>query len=102
MYGLCSNGLATLKPNEKAVFRIRKETFKFHYAKPMIFAGPGTAIAPFRFLLLDKGRAIGSDLNSCLVFFGCRKQKKDYYCDARVRDIRAKPGEPGLPVLSHL
>ncbi|XP_031786787.1 NADPH-dependent diflavin oxidoreductase 1 isoform X8 [Nasonia vitripennis] len=90
-YGLCSNWLATLKSNEKAVFWIQKGTFKFDYEKPMILVGPGTGIAPFRSLLLDKAAKDG-DLSSCLVFFGCRNEKKDYHCEDDFRLLTAKYG----------
>ena len=78
--GLCSNWMATLKPGDPAVFWIQKGTFKFDYSKPMIIIGPGTGIAPFRSLLLDKATVDG-DLSSCIVFFGCRNKKKDYHCE---------------------
>lgn len=77
--GICSNWLATLKSGDKAVFWVQKGTFKFDYQKPMILVGPGTGIAPFRSLLLDKATVDG-DLSSCLLFFGCRNKEKDYHC----------------------
>ncbi|XP_011505584.1 PREDICTED: NADPH-dependent diflavin oxidoreductase 1 isoform X2 [Ceratosolen solmsi marchali] len=78
-FGLCSNWLATLKSGDEAIFWIQKGTFKFNYRKPMILVGPGTGIAPFRSLLLDKA-IVDGDLSSCLVFFGCRNKEKDYHC----------------------
>ena len=85
-FGLCSNWLATLKSNDKAVFWIQKGTFKFDYNKPMILIGPGTGMAPFRSLLFDKA-VVNRDLSNCLVFFGCRNEKKDYHCQEDFRKL---------------
>ncbi|KAJ8686661.1 hypothetical protein QAD02_022455 [Eretmocerus hayati] len=87
--GLCSNWLATLQKGDKTVFWIQKGTFKFNYKKPMILVGPGTGIAPFRSLLLDKA-VVDGDLSSCLVFFGCRNQKKDFHCQEDLLLMRQK------------
>lgn len=90
--GLCSNWLATLREGDKAVFWIQKGTFKFYRDKPMILVGPGTGIAPFRSLLLDKATVDG-DLRNCIVFFGCRNERKDYHCK---EDFRKLIDEYGL------
>ncbi|KZC12155.1 NADPH-dependent diflavin oxidoreductase 1 [Dufourea novaeangliae] len=78
-YGLCSNWLASLEKGEEIIFWIQKGTFKFAYDKPMILIGPGTGVAPFRSVLLDKS-ALYDDLSNCVLFFGCRSKKKDYHC----------------------
>ncbi|XP_012283696.1 NADPH-dependent diflavin oxidoreductase 1 isoform X2 [Orussus abietinus] len=77
--GLCSNWLASLTPGERVIFWIQKGTFKFDYSKPMILIGPGTGVAPFRSLLLDKA-VTNKNLNDCILFFGCRNEKRDYHC----------------------
>lgn len=77
--GLCSNWLANLNVGDSIIYWIQKGTFKFNNTKPMILIGPGTGIAPFRSLLLEK--AINErNLKNCLLFFGCRNQDKDYHC----------------------
>ena len=78
-YGLCSNWLATLTEGDKVIVWIQKGTFKFAYDKPMILIGPGTGVAPFRSVLLDKS-ALHDDLSDCVLFFGCRNKEKDYHC----------------------
>ncbi|XP_076162157.1 NADPH-dependent diflavin oxidoreductase 1-like [Ptiloglossa arizonensis] len=78
-YGLCSNWLATLTKGDKVLFSIQKGTFKFEYNKPMILIGPGTGVAPFRSLLLDKS-SLHNDLKNCVLFFGCRNKEKDNHC----------------------
>ncbi|CAL7938703.1 unnamed protein product [Xylocopa violacea] len=78
-YGLCSNWLANLTVGEKIIFWIQKGTFKFDYNKPMILIGPGTGVAPFRSVLLDRS-ASDDDLRDCILFFGCRNKNKDYHC----------------------
>ncbi|KAK2588720.1 hypothetical protein KPH14_001610 [Odynerus spinipes] len=77
--GLCSNWLANLKVGSKLIFWIQKGTFVFPSNVPTILIGPGTGIAPFRSLLLEKA-AMKQDLSSCLLFFGCRYKDKDYHC----------------------
>ncbi|XP_066582107.1 NADPH-dependent diflavin oxidoreductase 1-like [Prorops nasuta] len=78
-FGLCSNWLAALKFKDKIIFWIEKGTFKFAEEKPMILIGPGTGVAPFRSLLLEKA-ALNEDLSNCVLFFGCRNKDKDYHC----------------------
>lgn len=77
--GLCSNWLANLNIGDSVIYWIQKGTFKFDYEKPMILIGPGTGVAPFRSLLLEKA-ANHKNLKDCLLFFGCRNQEKDYHC----------------------
>ncbi|CAB3396765.1 unnamed protein product [Caenorhabditis bovis] len=76
--GLCSTYLSRLQLGDKVFCRVRKGTFKFPDAdKPVICVGPGTGIAPFRSFLTQRN-ALTSERNS-LLFFGCRKEKADYY-----------------------
>ncbi|XP_011312374.1 NADPH-dependent diflavin oxidoreductase 1 [Fopius arisanus] len=77
--GLCSNWLASLKKGEKLVCSLQSGTFIFDGTKPMILVGPGTGIAPFRSILLER-EATGVNLKDVLLFFGCRNQKKDFHC----------------------
>ncbi|KAK0099209.1 hypothetical protein PV326_000046 [Microctonus aethiopoides] len=77
--GLCSNWLASLRTDEKIICWIQKGTFKFDYDKPMILIGPGTGIAAFRSMLLDRA-AMKQSLNDTILFFGCRYKNKDYHC----------------------
>ena len=77
--GLCSNWLASLKPGDETIFSIQKGTFKFDCEKPMILIGPGTGVAAFRSLLLERC-ARNDDLTNTLLFFGCRNKDKDYHC----------------------
>lgn len=77
--GLCSNWLARLKVGDPVIYWIQRGTFKFEWNKPMILIGPGTGVAPFRSLMMEKAVADGN-LKDCLLFFGCRNQEKDYHC----------------------
>ncbi|XP_033220505.1 NADPH-dependent diflavin oxidoreductase 1 [Belonocnema kinseyi] len=77
--GLCSNWLARLKGGDSVIYWIQRGTFKFDWVKPMILIGPGTGVAPFRSLMMEKGRVDGH-LKDCLLFFGCRNREKDYHC----------------------
>lgn len=78
-FGLCSKWLASLKNNNKVIFWLQKGTFRFDNNKPMILIGPGTGVAPFRSLLLEKAKE-EKDLKECILFFGCRNKSKDYHC----------------------
>ncbi|KYN34593.1 NADPH-dependent diflavin oxidoreductase 1 [Trachymyrmex septentrionalis] len=78
-FGLCSKWLASLNNNNKVIFWLQKGTFRFDNNKPMILIGPGTGVAPFRSLLLEKIKK-GKDLKECILFFGCRNESKDYHC----------------------
>lgn len=93
-YGLCSTWLASLECADKIIFWIQKGTFKFTYDKPMIFIGPGTGVAPFRSVLLDKA-ALNQSLINCVLFFGCRNKEKDYHCRD---DFEALSKDRGLKV----
>ncbi|KAL0122246.1 hypothetical protein PUN28_007176 [Cardiocondyla obscurior] len=77
-FGLCSKWLASLKNNDKLIFWLQKGTFQFSN-KPMILIGPGTGVAPFRSLLLEKAKT-EKDLKEYILFFGCRNKNKDYHC----------------------
>ena len=77
--GLCSNWLARLEPNSEINFWVQEGTFSFNYNEPMILIGPGTGVAPFRSLLLEKASK-NENLSNCVLFFGCRYQEKDYHC----------------------
>ncbi|XP_054009179.1 NADPH-dependent diflavin oxidoreductase 1 isoform X3 [Hylaeus anthracinus] len=88
-YGLCSNWLGRLTEGDKIIFWIQKGTFKFAYDKPMILIGPGTGVAPFRSVLLDKS-AMHSDLSNCVLFFGCRNREKDYHCKHDFQYLKEK------------
>ncbi|XP_011702761.1 PREDICTED: NADPH-dependent diflavin oxidoreductase 1 [Wasmannia auropunctata] len=78
-FGLCSKWLAGLKSNDKVIFWLQKGTFRFDNDKPLILIGPGTGVAPFRSLLLERAKK-GKDLKECILFFGCRNENKDYHC----------------------
>lgn len=78
-FGVCSKWLASLKNNDRVIFWLQKGTFRFNNNKPMILIGPGTGVAPFRSLLLEKAKQ-EKDLKDCVLFFGCRNKNKDYHC----------------------
>lgn len=78
-FGLCSEWLAGLRSHDKVVFWLQKGTFKFIRDKPMILIGPGTGLAPFRSLLLERA-VMDKSLQDYALFFGCRNKERDYHC----------------------
>lgn len=78
-FGLCSKWLANLKNNDKVIFWLQRGTFRFDNEKPMILIGPGTGVAPFRSLLLERAKK-EKKLTESVLFFGCRNENKDYHC----------------------
>ncbi|XP_056288353.1 NADPH-dependent diflavin oxidoreductase 1 isoform X3 [Pseudoliparis swirei] len=79
--GLCSSWLASLDPAQGEVYVpqwVKKGTLKFpkENTTPVIMAGPGTGVAPFRSALQER-RAEGKNAN--ILFFGCRSESKDFY-----------------------
>ncbi|XP_014467335.1 PREDICTED: NADPH-dependent diflavin oxidoreductase 1 [Dinoponera quadriceps] len=78
-FGLCSEWLASLRNNDKLVFWLQGGTFRFAKDKPIILIGPGTGLAPFRSLLLERALTDES-LRDYALFFGCRNKERDYHC----------------------
>lgn len=78
-FGLCSKWLASLMKGDEIIFWLQKGTFQFDNNKSMILIGPGTGVAPFRSLLLEKA-ITETDLKDCVLFFGCRNEQKDFHC----------------------
>lgn len=81
--GLCSNWLKSLSVGNTIRGVIKKGTFKFPKddSTPLIMVGPGTGLAPFRSLLMEKRlRWDTSAEPMCTLFFGCRGEKLDFHC----------------------
>lgn len=86
--GLCSNWLKQLKCGDEIQAVIKKGTFKIpnvgDSVTPIIMVGPGTGLAPFRALLLQRFYALENSKNGqqplYTLFFGCRNEKADFHC----------------------
>ncbi|XP_041262697.1 NADPH-dependent diflavin oxidoreductase 1 isoform X2 [Onychostruthus taczanowskii] len=90
--GLCSTWLASLNPEQgdiRVPLWVKKGGMKFPAdpATPVIMIGPGTGVAPFRAAIQERV-ALGCRGN-CL-FFGCRYQSKDFYCQTEWEELVAK------------
>uniref|UniRef100_A0A8C5JNN8 NADPH-dependent diflavin oxidoreductase 1 n=1 Tax=Junco hyemalis TaxID=40217 RepID=A0A8C5JNN8_JUNHY len=90
--GLCSTWLASLNPEQGDVrvpLWVKKGGMKFPAdpGTPVIMIGPGTGVAPFRAAIQERV-ALGRRGN-CL-FFGCRHQSKDFYCQAEWEELVTK------------
>lgn len=87
--GLCSNWLKQLKCGDEIQAVIKRGTFKIPNdaqttSIPLVMVGPGTGLAPFRSLLLQRLCRHKDQSNvpnySCTLFFGCRGEKLDFHC----------------------
>lgn len=86
--GLCSNWMKHLKNGDEIQAVIKKGTFKIPNNEsgdvPIVMVGPGTGLAPFRSLLLQKLHRLKSQPNAqpylYTLFFGCRGEKLDFHC----------------------
>ncbi|KAG1654611.1 NADPH-dependent diflavin oxidoreductase 1 [Nymphon striatum] len=77
--GLCSNWLASLSKGDVVPLKI-KSTNSFCFPKgdePVIMVGPGTGVAPFRSFIQER---MVNNIGKNYLFFGCRNEKKDYFC----------------------
>lgn len=84
--GLCSNWLKQLKCGAEIQAVIKKSTFKIpsNLTTPIVMVGPGTGLAPFRSLLLQRQHQLKDQSNwqsfPFTLFFGCRGEKLDFHC----------------------
>lgn len=81
--GLCSNWLKSLNVGDAIRAVIKKGTFKFPKddGTPLIMVGPGTGLAPFRSLLMEKRLQWNETVKQMFtLFFGCRGEKMDFHC----------------------
>jgi len=80
--GLCSSFIRDLRPGDKVTAGIHSGTFHLPNSEdvPMVMAGLGTGLAPFRSFIQERAIAL-KDRNrtgDMLVFYGCRHRSKDY------------------------
>lgn len=80
--GLCSNWLKNLKVGNQVYATIKPGTMKIpkDLEIPIIMIGPGTGVAPFRSLLLQRELRDEFNKGELILFFGCRNQYKDFHC----------------------
>lgn len=89
--GLCSNYLADLKENDGITAWIKNGSFKFpNDSKPAIMVGPGTGMAPFRNLILERFQENAASYNNLILFFGCRGENLDFHCKSDLTDLHSK------------
>lgn len=94
--GLCSNYLASLKPNSGQVdsklrFMIRRSSFKLPRddKTPIVMIGPGLGIAPLRsFIEARASREAMAENN--LLYFGCRFENSDFYFRSELESYAKK------------
>lgn len=84
--GLCSNWLKQLKCDDEIQGVIKKGTYKIpsDLTTPIVMVGPGTGLAPFRSLLLQRQHQFKHQSTwqpfPFTLFFGCRGEKLDFHC----------------------
>ena len=89
--GLCSGFISTLVPGDKVLVRFKRGLIHNSpilsedpaLSKKLVLVGPGTGIAPMRALVQHhlmrySLRTNEGSLPSIILFFGCRRRRKDY------------------------
>lgn len=85
--GLCSNWLKQLKVGDKVLAWLKAGTMKIPREKrpvPLLMVGPGTGLAPFRSILLEK-QCHGDRQVKDILVFGCRGEKNDFHCGQQLK-----------------
>ncbi|XP_055848623.1 NADPH-dependent diflavin oxidoreductase 1 [Episyrphus balteatus] len=79
--GLCSNWLKNIVIGDEILGTIKRGTFIIpkDFSTPLIMVGPGTGIAPFLSVLMEREYSAEIPTES-MVFFGCRNKDKDFFC----------------------
>ncbi|XP_055678223.1 NADPH-dependent diflavin oxidoreductase 1 [Lutzomyia longipalpis] len=86
--GLCSTWLKKLPVGEKVIGWLKKGTLKLpaQPSKPLVMVGPGTGLAPFRSVLLQKeSKYVDEESGRCVLFFGCRNRQGDFHCEEELK-----------------
>lgn len=79
--GLCSNWLASLKPNNLIYVWLQKGSLRFPINEdiPIVMVGPGTGVAPFRSYIQTRHVEGTANANSLHLYFGCRNREGDFH-----------------------
>ncbi|KAG8624498.1 hypothetical protein KVT40_007565 [Elsinoe batatas] len=89
-HGVCTRYIATLRPGQQLSITMQAGYLGVKpkdYEVPMILIGPGTGLAPMRSLIYERLQCAqdggfdcqGRPLDGCMLFFGCRSRKADYF-----------------------
>lgn len=95
--GLCSNWLKNLRCGDEILAVIKKGTFKIpndvDSVMPIVMVGPGTGLAPFRSLLLQRLHRLKdqSNMPRYTLFFGCRGEAVDFHCKYVIHNKLSDP-----------
>ena len=93
--GVCSNYLAMSAANSTVFAFVREPTIAFRPPEnphvPMIMAGAGTGLAPFRGFLQERAKLKeqGVPIARSLLFFGCRNAATDFLYERELREFEA-------------
>ena len=97
--GLCSSYLANLRVGDEVVLWLREGSFKNPGPQtPLIMVGPGTGVAPMRALMHERqmySRASSEQVSRTFLFFGCRKQLRDYLYGAEWEALGSEDDKRG-------
>lgn len=90
--GLASNWLGGLKIGDQIWAWLKEGSFVFpnNSVTPCILIGPGTGMAPFRSLLLERDAKQTASKDALIFFFGCRYKEKDFHCRTEMEELTKK------------
>ena len=80
--GLCSNWLKAMSVGDRIRGVIKKGTFRLpkNDSVAIVMVGPGTGLAPFRSMLMEREIHHETSKPCSTLFFGCRGEALDFHC----------------------
>lgn len=57
--------------------------------KPIVMVGPGTGLAPFRSVIMEKNYLQVASKDLLALFFGCRNENGDFHCKEFLEEMKS-------------
>lgn len=89
--GVCSQFLQSIQPGDCIIGGVANGTFHLPSSRsaPIVMAGLGSGIAPFRSFIQDRISAVrdGEAIGEVTLFYGCRHEDKDYAFKEELKEL---------------